>query len=176
MLIRRFFSVLCAAVMAITSFAEVSYEVIPLPRSIELSKKGESYTLRQNAFVSFPADNERMATNAELLASYLKQDAGFAVTPLAGAKKTAAISLTLGLKSDNPEAYRITVDKHGVTIQGATEEGVFRGVQTLRKAIGTEAGEQVELPYVTIDDQPRFGYRGVHTSVSCNLAWVAPRH
>ena len=166
MLIRRFFSVLCAAVMAITSFAEVSYEVIPLPRSIELSKKGESYTLRQNAFVSFPADNERMATNAELLASYLKQDAGFSVTPLAGAKKTAAISLTLGLKSDNPEAYRITVDKQGVTIQGATEEGVFRGVQTLRKAIGTEAGEQVELPYVTINDQPRFGYRGVHFDTS----------
>ncbi|MBQ8050474.1 MAG: beta-N-acetylhexosaminidase [Bacteroidaceae bacterium] len=161
-IMKRIFLTLCVTCMAAIAWAQVSYEVIPLPRSIELSKKGETFVLGQHAVVAYPAGNEQMASNAELLAEYLRTDADFALEPKADAGKRAAITLSLGLKKENPEAYQITVGKRGITIQGVTEEAVFRGIMTLRKAIGTEGGERIELPYVTIQDEPRFSYRGVH--------------
>ena len=54
------------------------------------------------------------------------------------------------------------MNSKGVVIKGATAQGVFYGVQTLRKSlpITTVAGS-IELAPVVIDDAPRFGYRGM---------------
>lgn len=172
---KRILSLLSAALVALVSYAQVSYEVIPLPRSIELSPKSETFTLAQGALVTFASGDDAMVSNAKLLADYLKSDANFDVKVQADVKKGASIVLQLAdskkkakakkgapVLSEAPEAYLLTVGKEGVAIKANTPEGVFRGIQTLRKAIGTEAGDKVELPYVTIQDEPRFPYRGVH--------------
>ena len=163
---KKVFSFLSMVLVTVCALAQVSYDVIPLPRSIELSPKGEVFQLQQGAVVTYPGSNEVMASNAQLLAAFLQADAGFQVVPQADAKpakkQIIPITLSLGLQSENHEAYQLTVGKKGIIIQGASEEGVFRGIETLRKAIGTEAGDIVELPYVTIKDEPRFPYRGVH--------------
>ena len=177
---KRTFSFLILSVLFVSAWAQVNYDVIPQPRSVLLSQKGETFVLMQGAMVAYPAGNEVMASNAQLLAEYLKTDANFTVTPQAevmqGKKSKgrsaksdangAGIKLCLGLKNSNPDAYTLTVDKQGVTIMGATEEGVFRGLMTLRKAIGTTEDERIELPYVTIQDEPRFAYRGVMLDVA----------
>lgn len=159
---KRILSFVCVVLMAAFAWAEVTYDVLPLPRSIELNPKGGEYVLTEGAVVTYPASNAQMASNAQLLAKYLKEDAGFGLKVQPDVKKGAAITLCLGLKNDCPDAYLLKVDKKGITIQGATEEGVFRGQMTLRKAIGTEGGEKILLPFVTIQDEPRFAYRGVH--------------
>ncbi|MBQ9558408.1 MAG: beta-N-acetylhexosaminidase [Bacteroidaceae bacterium] len=168
----------CAA-----SLAQVSYDVIPLPRSVRPAASGEAFSLVQGATVTYASGNDQMASNARLLAEYLKLDAGLELTPKADVKRSAKKNAPLGAAvtlrlvdpnakttkknvpaffSDSPEAYRLTVGAEGVTIEGTTEEAVFRGIQTLRKAIGTQGGEAVSLPFVTIEDEPRFTYRGVH--------------
>lgn len=159
---KRILSFLCVVLMTAFAWAEVTYDVLPLPRSIDLNPKGGEYVLTEGAVVTYPASNAQMASNAQLLAKYLKEDAGFGLKVQPDVKKGAAITLCLGLKNDCPDAYLLKVDKKGITIQGATEEGVFRGLMTLRKAIGTEGGEKILLPFVTIQDEPRFAYRGVH--------------
>ena len=53
-----------------------------------------------------------------------------------------------------------------VVITAPTEAGVFYGIQTLRKSIGIAEGESIELPAVSITDEPRFGYRGMMLDVS----------
>ena len=172
---KRIFCLLSVALLAVASWAQVSYEVIPLPRSIELSPKGEVYQLPQGAVVTYVSGNDAMASNAQLLAEYLKSDAGFEVKVQPDVKKGAAICLQLAdnqknqkkakkgapVLSPNPEAYLLTVGLEGVTIKANTPEGIFRGIMTLRKSIGTEGGNQIALPYVTINDEPRFTYRGV---------------
>ena len=66
---------------------------------------------------------------------------------------------------ENPEGYNLTVNSNGVTITGS-EAGVFYGIQTLRKALPVEACSKVVLPAVSINDYPRFSYRGTHLDVS----------
>ncbi|MGW2485351.1 beta-N-acetylhexosaminidase [Streptomyces sp. NPDC001571] len=77
-----------------------------------------------------------------------------------------------------PEAYRLSTDRtlHNAAalIEGATPAGVFRGIQTLRQLLGPEAfrrapiaaGQDWALPGVTIEDSPRFGWRGLMLDVA----------
>lgn len=72
----------------------------------------------------------------------------------------------LDLKTDNPEAYVITVNKKGVTVRAATKSGLFYARQTLFKSVANEPEGDVLLPYATITDEPRFPYRGAHLDVA----------
>lgn len=58
------------------------------------------------------------------------------------------------------ESYRLIVSDSAVEISAATHAGVFYGIQTLRQLAA--AGPLADL---TIEDAPRFGYRGMHLDV-----------
>lgn len=59
------------------------------------------------------------------------------------------------------EGYQLEIDEAGVRLTAKTETGLFYGKQTLLQLL-TPNG----LPYVKINDQPRFTYRGLHLDVS----------
>ncbi|MDE6490377.1 MAG: family 20 glycosylhydrolase, partial [Muribaculaceae bacterium] len=103
---------------------------------------------------------------AEFLAQYLKEMTGKLLAVTDQAQDKNAIVLSDGLDNDNPEAYRLTVTKDLVTIDGASAAGTFYGIQTLRKSIPEVGSFNVDFPAVTVDDQPRFGYRGAHLDVA----------
>ena len=73
------------------------------------------------------------------------------------------------------EGYRITVTQKKVTIEGQTPQGVFYGVQTLRKSLAGVEGEAV-LPAAVIEDAPRFGYRGMHLDVARHFFGVETKN
>ena len=77
-------------------------------------------------------------------------------------------AITLGLDPDiaNKEGYVLTTTPEGISINGQTENGVFYGIQTLRKSIPAEAkGATILIPAGEIKDEPRFSYRGMHLDV-----------
>ena len=106
-----------------------------------------------------------MQRKAEFLASYVKAQTGIELQVQAGEGGKEGIVLQLGLANDNPEAYQLKVDASQVVISSPSEAGVFYGIQTLRKAVDVAEGSNVELPAVEINDQPRFGYRGMMLDV-----------
>ncbi len=70
------------------------------------------------------------------------------------------IMLETGLTHDNEEAYHIAVSEKGIVIKGVSDNGVFYGVQTLRKSLSPSfKGKNIHFPAGTITDYPRFGYR-----------------
>ena len=150
---------LAAAALSISASAEVNYQTIPCPQSIVFDGSGKSALLVKGQTVSYPAENAKMWRNALFAQEYL------GLTPEVEKKKPAPVSLTLGLESENPDAYCITVGKKGIQIQGASESGVFYGIQTLRKSIADEQGDTILLPWATIKAEPRFQYRG--TMLDC---------
>lgn len=60
-----------------------------------------------------------------------------------------------------PEAYKLTVDKKGVTITGYDEAGAFYGLQTLRQILASEIAASGTIPYMTVNDWPSLSRRGV---------------
>ena len=64
-----------------------------------------------------------------------------------GQSLKSAITLALDPSIENVEGYTLTTTANGINIAGQTAQGVFYGVQTLRKAIPAEAqGANIILP------------------------------
>ncbi len=61
----------------------------------------------------------------------------------------------------SPEGYRLDVTPKGIDLRAGSPNGLFYGMETLRQLY---AGG--EVPCVSIQDNPRFGYRGLHLDVS----------
>ncbi len=71
-------------------------------------------------------------------------------------------TLTISSKGADPaaEGYRLTVAAGGVTLEADGPTGVLRGLATLRQMVETSPSSAA-LPYATIDDAPRFAWRGL---------------
>ncbi|MET7485937.1 beta-N-acetylhexosaminidase [Streptomyces sp. NPDC005538] len=89
-----------------------------------------------------------------------------------GARNTVALRLDGTLA---PEAYRLeVVTTWGVVITGGSPAGVFWGAQTLRQLLGAAAFRRAPVrpdmthvvPHQTIDDAPRFPWRGLMLDVA----------
>jgi hexosaminidase len=155
------------ALASCQSVTEVAnYQVVPLPQQIVTAEQGSPFVLKSGVKIVYPQGNEDMLRNAQFLAEYLKTATGKDFAIEEGTEGKNAITLAIGQVSDNPEAYQLKVTADGVSITGSTAAGVFYGIQTLRKSLPIALGADVALPEATINDAPRFGYRGAHFDVS----------
>ena len=141
------------------------YEIIPKP--LDVNCKGDaSFLLKDGVAVIYPENNRKMQDNAEFLVDYVERQTGVKLASHAGMPVDGAICLTLDLSDDNAEAYKLIVNDKRVCISGASEAGVFYGIQTLRKSLPVAQDINVNLSAVEIYDKPRFAYRGAMLDVA----------
>ena len=142
--------------------------VIPQPAKVVIQEES-SFTLAPGLTVGVTAHTKDIG---QYLAGLLAPPTGLEIKVKA-ATEVAQEAPHIVLRTDEkrtdlgPEGYELAVDKHGVTIVGGSPAGVFYGVQTLRQLLPPEieSGKRVDnmawtLPFVRIQDQPRFGWRG----------------
>ena len=159
------FSVLMLLSCSEKQLVKGNYQVIPLPQEINPNNQ-TSFTLTASAAISYPKGNTRLENVANLLAGYIESSTGNKLKVGAG-ESASGINLVIDKAIANKEGYVLTISSEGIRIAGATEAGVFYGVQTLRKSIPASKGKKnVEFAGVTITDAPRFDYRGMMLDVS----------
>ncbi|MFJ9836381.1 beta-N-acetylhexosaminidase [Streptomyces sp. NPDC101169] len=117
----------------------------------------------------------RAGPGTEGVARWLRATVGAATgLPLPeadGGDDRVELSIEPGLP---PEGYRLVTDGLPVRIQGGSAAGVFWGAQTFRQLLGPDAfrraplrpGRDWDLPRVTVEDAPRFGWRGLMLDVA----------
>lgn len=181
---KKLFLTLIALVILAGNFSawaqRANYQIIPLPKQVEVDDT-QTFTLQSGMGITFDASNPEILRNAQFLRDWVEQSTGIKLLTTPNDQK-AAIRLVIGMnadsktkkskKSEEPielseqqqEAYKIKVGAEGIAIYAHNPIGFYRAAQTLRKALpivkeGAEA--KVELPYVNIQDEPRFVYRGV---------------
>ena len=161
-------SALALACASCTAEKEANYQVIPLPQEVSLTQ-GNPFKLNENVLIAYPENNALLQRNAEFLSEYIQQATNYAPKTkaiAAGEQVKNAIVLGLDPSIANKEGYVLTTTPEGININGQTENGVFYGIQTLRKSIPAEAKEAtILIPAGEIKDEPRFSYRGMHLDV-----------
>ena len=159
---------LALACASCTAEKEANYQVIPLPQEVSLTQ-GNPFKLNENVLIAYPENNALLQRNAEFLSEYIQQATNYAPKTkaiAAGEQVKNAIVLGLDPGIANKEGYVLTTTPEGISINGQTENGVFYGIQTLRKSIPAEAKEAtILIPAGEIKDEPRFSYRGMHLDV-----------
>lgn len=149
------------------SFSCFAQNIIPQPVSMKTSA-GTFFLTPKTILI---ARNEEDKKTASIFNSYLQLVYGFKL--LIKHEGINAIKLTWK-KIDNghEDAYHLTVKKDGVEIIGGSHAAIFYGMQTLIQLLPADnvkfqiSNFKYQIPFVSIDDYPRFSYRGMHLDVS----------
>ncbi|UTH74572.1 family 20 glycosylhydrolase [Chromobacterium sp. IIBBL 290-4] len=69
--------------------------------------------------------------------------------------------------------YRLRIGERGVVVEGYDAAGVFYGVQTLFGLLPQQGGK---VQWMTVEDAPRYGYRGLMADLARNFKHPATLH
>lgn len=151
-------------------YAQIS--IVPQPELVTEGKKG-GYTI--NSRTRIAVGHPSLQPSADFLNSYLEQYYHFKIPT---GKGGGGGIVQLELQQTPPTkigAYTLTCSGNGIIIRSSNPEGVFYGIQSLIQLLPVpDAGERrthsdnisLMVPYVTIKDEPRFAYRGMHVDVA----------
>ena len=144
------------------------YQVIPLPKEIKNNNE-KPFILDKNTVITYPKSNPDLEKEAGFLSKYICDISGIKLK-INCTDENIDNSIKLNVAStfsDNLEAYQIIVNEKDITITSSNTSGIFYGIQTLRKSLPIVKNvTKIEFPSVTINDYPRFSYRGMHLDVS----------
>ncbi len=149
-------------------------EVNIVPKPKEVTINDGLYLVNEKTKILADTTDEEVRSVAEFLAGLLRPSTGFDMAIKQGKDGSNSIKLIIdkGVKG-NKGAYRLVTDKNGVTISAPDATGLYYGVQSLRQLLPVEVemkdvqkGIEWTVPFVVINDEPAFRYRGLHLDVS----------
>lgn len=161
----RFLPLLLFCLLGVKSISQ-QLSLVPKPQSLTI-KPGRFSLDAQTPVLAATADE---AQAAAIFNAYLQQFYGWSLPVRTGAApNTRGIHLRTRkfIKAPEKDAYLLTIGAQGVTIEGDTYAGTFYGLQTLLQLLPAKPTPgPVALPFVSIQDAPRFAYRGMHLDVA----------
>lgn len=116
--------------------------------------------------VAAPAE---LSFEANYLIELLNRKTGVDMAVENGENPTAPIRLILDPSMKEEEAYTLDVTTTQITMQAKTATGIFYAIQTFRQLLPFKRpgkNEVLTIPCISVKDNPRFAYRGMHLDVS----------
>ncbi|WP_049723282.1 beta-N-acetylhexosaminidase [Gilvimarinus polysaccharolyticus] len=144
---------------------ETSLALMPYPKNI-VRMAGSLKIVAPLQLENPAAASERVSAALVRLNTMLLQRSGLNDTakgPLirlrSRAKNSAVIQAPAATLERADESYQLTVNEAGITVVASTDLAVLRALTTLMQLAGDNGS--VEIPFVIIDDAPRFTWRGL---------------
>jgi hexosaminidase len=141
-----------------------------IPQPVSLQTKSGTFSLSRKTVLA--AQDEQDRKMARLFNDYLKQTYGFQLdVDRQEGKDYIRLSTKKNVQAPDKDAYTLNVTADGVTIEGDTYAGTFYGLQTLIQLLPVQEKKTLiqyplfKIPQVSIQDYPRFQYRGLHLDV-----------
>lgn len=153
---KKVFTALTLLVCMFANSQEVS--IIPQPTSLKVNEG--TFSISAKTTLQIKSAGQQKAAN--FLNKYLQEFYGFQLKVIVGTGAKNAISLVNTNGNAPKGTYTLESTNNGVAIKGANEEGVFYGVQSLIQLLPIQKSATLNIPAVSIQDQPRFVYRGMH--------------
>ena len=138
--------------------------IIPLPLSVELAEG--NLTIDKNTVL---VNNSQFQTAIGVVEDALSGVSNFTIV-----KKDSPVGKTnISFIADNTmdtSAYQIEINTLGITVKSKSQAGAFYAAQSLRQMIwNSTSGQKSEsftLRLMTIEDKPKYAWRGFHLDVS----------
>jgi hexosaminidase len=154
--------------------------IIPLPNRVESSEG--AFELRPSTQISVAGSEEARRT-ADWLADLLRRTRGLnlRVGDPESPPSSDVILFELGTLRDDPvpESYRLEVSPERIVVSANDAAGLFYGAVSVWQLASANANDgapipPISIPALTIDDAPRFPWRGLMLDVARH--YVAPQY
>lgn len=144
-----------------TAFSQVS--ILPKPKEMTIPATGGNFPI--TAQTRFVVKDASLQPSVDFFNDFLNRIYGFKLKSAPGTAKNTIV-LERSKTADTLEgAYSLKVSAAGVKISSYSRQGVFYGIQSLIQLLPTTKSARLNIPYVSVNDAPRFGYRGMHLDV-----------
>lgn len=141
----------------------VEVGIIPQPNSIEL--QSGAFEIDENTVIYTGNSNDEKNIALELT-NFFSHQFDLKLTT-SNEVQSNCIILKKTSDSGKSGSYKLNVSTQGVVIEGATYQGIFYGVQSLKQLLTPAAKiKKTVLQYTSVDDEPEFGWRGMMLDVS----------
>jgi len=145
-----------------------SPSLMPLPASMQASSGGALLITPSFTVVAKTSSDPRLRSVAEIFLGDLRRHTGMLQTNfhIASASEAGQLEIQSAAASKNPqqlgedESYSLTVTSSKAELKAPTTLGVMRGLQTFLQLIKVSP-QGFAVPAVTIEDKPRFAWRGL---------------
>lgn len=152
-----------------------------IPQPVSLVKGAGYFTLPASAVIIVPKNVEVKKMATDLAAKLSKGINKVAVKEGTAVQPKSITLLLVNDKSIRKDGYRLKVTTGAVSLSANEPSGIFYGIQTLLQLFPTLVERNADvmvddkwvLPVVTIEDHPRFGWRGLMLDVSRHFFTVA---
>lgn len=139
--------------------------IIPAPAS--LVKSAGTFTFNKLTVIKADQPKDKAV---ELFKDFLLNNRGVnnkvvKYNPRIKGKGVSVIFTARGSESLPAEGYKLTITPRKITIIGKGA-GLFYGIQTLIQLFPVDPKAAANIPCLVINDEPRFGYRGMMLDVS----------
>ncbi len=139
---------------------QASVKIIPEPVSV-VQHSGSVTLTGDVALVARTDDQQNIAM---LLQDFLKsKNIKSHITKTTPARGSRIAFSFVKNESFEGDGYQLTTNEEGVAIDAHNATGLFYGMQSLFQLFSSNG--KTDLPLVTIIDQPRFNWRGLHLDV-----------
>jgi len=154
---------------------KVVTHIIPQPLSIVTRK--QFFSSNKTIIIGFQ-DKDGLPELAEYFSELIEKETGLIsyASIISDVKGKKAILLKIRdnkneLRFQHDESYKIIVGKNIIELVANSRKGVFYGIQTLRQLLLSSPKENkgVFVPTMTMVDEPRFTYRGMHLDVGRHM-------
>ncbi|MEP6616233.1 MAG: family 20 glycosylhydrolase [Ginsengibacter sp.] len=135
--------------------------IIPEPVSLKVQKG--SFLLDNNVTIN-DNDLEGAKNVMHMLTGYLDANYGVKLSITGPHPNGRSIRIEQDNQFNQKEGYGITITHDFVVLKG-TAQGLFYAVQTFIQLLPSVKNGALNLPLISINDYPRFGYRGMHLDV-----------
>ncbi len=142
--------------------------IIPTPQTIK--KGGTSVVIDGGTLINYAPE---LAQEGLFLASAIGSKLNTTMSATSP-NSVGIITMQLDESLGKAEAYTLDISKEkGIIIKGSDAAGAFYGVQSLLALLPIEGFKEkvdgLEVPAISIQDAPRFAYRGMHLDVARNF-------
>ncbi|MBB6002922.1 family 20 glycosylhydrolase [Arcicella rosea] len=152
-------------------FAQQQINIIPLPK--HLSVEHGFFLINKETKIIDLTNNTETKNALKPLKEKLQKSAGINLSFQTKITKANCIVVELDKNFTNPEAYSLKISPSKVSIKAANPSGVFYAVQSILQLLPAEIEQSTfaknidtKIPALTIEDAPRFPYRGIMLDVS----------
>ena len=149
--------------LSFLGYSQENLPLIPIPKQIEF--KNDYFEFDKNTVI-FSQDINSF--EALFLKENIKLKTGLDLKITSSYPKGKSIQLLIQIPDStdfDKEKYELKISKNGVQLSSFSNQGLFYGIQTFLQSIPFEKSDNVKIQCVSILDNPKYKWRGMHLDV-----------
>ena len=135
-----------------------------LPAPVSLVQQEGAFSLSRAASVVVPAGDAVLKNVATLFSDKVYATTGLRLALIEGEDAKAGVRFEASPDMLATDGYTLEVDDSGAVVRASSSSGFYYGAMSLWQ-LAQAHGSKIYMPFVSIEDQPRFPWRGAMLDV-----------